>query len=180
MVQDKNRLFIMNSTVEENKLITNRVDAFDQIAMANQDRLAYDEMGRSTTYGELKAAADSLAAWLDQQSLPDHSPILVFGDHQYEMLASFWAALKTGHSYIPVAADSALPRLQSILATGKTRLVLAIEEFPSKQIVVNDPVIDREASTPDIHPTVQVDDPTSHPGAAPAYIHFTQDPHGTH
>ena len=49
MVQDKNRLFIMNSNVEENKLITNLVDAFDQIAMANQDRLAYDEMGRSTT-----------------------------------------------------------------------------------------------------------------------------------
>ena len=142
MVQDKNRLFIMNSNVEENKLITNLVNAFDQIAMANQDRLAYDEMGRSTTYGELKAAADGLAAWLDQQSLPDHSPILVFGDHQYEMLASFWAALKTGHSYIPVAADSALPRIQSILDTGKPSLVLAIDAFPGDQLVVSAPVIE--------------------------------------
>ena len=173
MVQDKNRLFIMNSNVEENKLITNLVDAFDQIAMANQDRLAYDEMGRSTTYGELKAAADSLAAWLDQQSLPDHSPILVFGDHQYEMLASFWAALKTGHSYIPVAADSALPRIQSILDTGKPSLVLAIDEFPSKQLVVNAPVIDRDAINQAINAHEAFDDPNSVTGDDLAYILFT-------
>lgn len=123
-------------------MITNIVSAFDQLATDNANRLAYDEMGKQTTYGELKATADSLANWLDQQSLPDHSPILVFGDHQVEMIASFMAALKTGHAYIPVASDSALPRIQSILDTGKPSLIIAIDSFPSAQLTVNAPMID--------------------------------------
>ncbi|MGM9891530.1 D-alanine--poly(phosphoribitol) ligase subunit DltA [Limosilactobacillus sp.] len=125
-------------------MIKNIVTAFDQIATANADQVAYDEMGKHTTYGQLKTAADSLAAWLDQQSLPEHSPVLVFGDHQVEMIASFMAALKTGHSYIPVSSDSALPRIQSILDTGKPSLILAIDPFPSDQLTVTVPVIAKE------------------------------------
>ena len=144
MVQDKNRLFIMNSNVEERKLNTNIVTDFDHVATSSSQLVAYDEMGAVTTYGELKVASDSLANWLDQQSLPSHSPILVFGDHQVEMVAGFIAALKTGHAYIPVAADSALPRIQSILDTGKPSLILAIDDFPGDQLKVDAPIVTRD------------------------------------
>ena len=154
-------------------MIKNLVSAFDQVATANADRLAYDEMGKQTSYGQLKAAADSLAAWLDQQSLPDHSPVLVFGDHQVEMIASFLAALKTGHSYIPVAADSALPRIQSILDTGQPSLIIAIDDFPHDQLTVTAPVITKEQVTKVIaasHPLT-----SEHPvsGNDLAYVLFT-------
>ena len=124
-------------------MIKNLVSAFDHIATTNADQIAYDEMGKKTRYGELKAAADSLAAWLDQQTLADHSPIMVFGDHQVEMIASFMAALKTGHAYIPVSSGSALPRIQSILDTGKPSLILAIDDFPADQLTVAAPIIDK-------------------------------------
>ena len=134
----------MNSNVEERKLNTNIVTDFDHVATSSSQLVAYDEMGAVTTYGELKVASDSLANWLDQQSLPSHSPILAFGDHQVEMVAGFIAALKTGHAYIPVAADSALPRIQSILDTGKPSLILAIDDFPGDQLKVDAPIVTRD------------------------------------
>ena len=93
----------------------NIITVFEQIAKDNSTRIAYDEMGKTTTYADLSSAIDTLAAWLSTQSLPDRSPILVYGDHQVEMIISFLAALKAGHTYIPVSNDSAIPRMQSIL-----------------------------------------------------------------
>lgn len=104
-------------------------------------------MGKTTSFGELKTNADHLAAWLDQQALPDKSPILVFGDHQVEMLMCFMASLKTGHAYIPVSSDSALPRIQSILDTGKPSMVLAIDDFPAANLTLSAPVVDLDQLT---------------------------------
>ena len=172
-MQDKNRLFIMNSNVEERKLNTNIVTDFDQIATATPDQVAYDEMGKVTTYGELKAASDSLAEWLDQQGLAKHNPLLVFGDHQVEMVACFLAALKTGHAYIPVASDSALPRIQSILDTGQPSLVIGIEDFPADQLTVKVPVVDAQqvGDAINAHHPFTSKDPVQ--GDELAYILFT-------
>ena len=85
----------------------NIVTSFDECAQQNAARIAYDEMGTTTTYGELANSANTLAAWLAKQDLAKQTPILVFGDHQVEMIVSFLAALKTGHPYIPVSTDSA-------------------------------------------------------------------------
>ena len=60
----------------------NIITVFEQIAKDNSTRIAYDEMGKTTTYADLSSAVDTLAAWLSTQSLSDRSPILVYGDHQ--------------------------------------------------------------------------------------------------
>lgn len=122
----------------------NIVTSFDECARANASRVAYDEMGTTTTYGALQAATNTLAAWLAKQGLATQEPILVFGDHQVQMIESFLAALKTNHPYIPVATDSALPRLQSILDTAQPGMVIAVDDFPSDQVKVTAPVITRE------------------------------------
>ena len=144
MEQVKNRSFTMNSNVEEIELNTNIVTVFDQVAKDNSTRVAYDEMGKQTSYAELKANSDSLAAWLTKQDLTHQSPILVFGDHQVEMITSFLAALKAGHPYIPVSTDSAIPRIQSILDTAKPELIIAVDEFPSDDLNFDAQVVSNE------------------------------------
>ena len=120
----------------------NIITVFEQIAKDNSTRIAYDEMGKTTTYADLSSAIDTLAAWLSTQSLPDRSPILVYGDHQVEMIISFLAALKAGHTYIPVSNDSAIPRMQSILDTAKPAMIIAVNDFPSNDLQFDAPIVD--------------------------------------
>ncbi|MEY8442428.1 D-alanine--poly(phosphoribitol) ligase subunit DltA [Lactobacillaceae bacterium 24-114] len=123
---------------------TNIVTIFDQIAKDNSERIAYDVMGSQTSYQQLKTMTDTIAAWFNKQDLRRESPILVFGDHQVEMVATFLAALKTGHPYIPVSTDSALPRIQSILNTADPEMIVAIDEFPSDKLDFTAPVVTKE------------------------------------
>ncbi len=46
----------------------NIITVFEQIAKDNSTRIAYDEMGKTTTYADLSSAVDTLAAWLSTQS----------------------------------------------------------------------------------------------------------------
>lgn len=122
----------------------NIVTSFDECAQHNAARIAYDEMGTATTYGALSTNTNTLAAWLDEQGLAKQTPILVFGDHQVEMIVSFLAALKTGHPYIPVSADSAMPRIQSILDTAQPGMIIAVDDFPSDKVTTDATVVSRD------------------------------------
>ncbi|MBD5805598.1 D-alanine--poly(phosphoribitol) ligase subunit DltA [Limosilactobacillus walteri] len=122
----------------------NIITVFDQVAKDNSTRIAYDEMGKTTSYADLHSAVDTLAAWLNDQSLPDRSPILVYGDHQVEMIVSFLAALKSGHTYIPVSNDSAIPRMQSILDTAEPAMIIAVNDFPADELHFDAPIVDNQ------------------------------------
>lgn len=95
----------------------------------NSGHTAYDELGKQHTYQELEANVQSLAGFLEK-SQPDHRPILVFGDHQFEMIATFLGCAFAGHPYIPVDSSSSLPRIKSILATADPKTVILIDDFP--------------------------------------------------
>ncbi|MDF7637465.1 D-alanine--poly(phosphoribitol) ligase subunit DltA [Leuconostocaceae bacterium ESL0958] len=111
-------------------MIENIIDHIDQHAMQHPDRVAYDELGKTHTYGDLKAYSDSLAAFLDEQDLPEKAPIMVFGGHEFEMVAAFLAAVKSGHAYAPVDKDSAKDRVENILEIGQPAAVIALDELP--------------------------------------------------
>lgn len=111
-------------------MIENIYKQIDAYAVENPNQIAYDEMGVTHTYGELKAYSDSLAAYLDDQNLADKAPIMVFGGHQFEMVAAFLAAVKSGHAYAPVDKDSTNDRIENILEIGQPAAVIALDELP--------------------------------------------------
>ncbi|MBS9338575.1 D-alanine--poly(phosphoribitol) ligase subunit DltA [Fructobacillus sp. M2-14] len=111
-------------------MIENIYKHIDAFALENPDKIAYDEMGNTHTYGELKAYSDSLAAYLDEQNLAPKAPIMVFGGHQFEMVAAFLAAVKSGHAYAPVDKDSTNDRIENILEIGQPAAVIALDELP--------------------------------------------------
>ena len=49
----------------------NIISRIDRIATENPDRIAYDYVGRTNTYGELKEKSDALAAYLKASNLPE-------------------------------------------------------------------------------------------------------------
>lgn len=115
-------------------MVQNIIQEIDRIAQAQPDFPAFDELGTIHSYGDLYHYSNALAAWLDQQNLPANSPILIYGDHQFEMMASFIGCLKAGHAYIPVETESALPRVKSILTTAAPQMVLAVDDFPADEL----------------------------------------------
>lgn len=125
-------------------MVANIVKEIDRIAQEQPDTIVFDELGTTHTYGDLYRASNAFAAWLDQQAdLPAKSPLLFYGDHQFEMLAGFLGSVKAGHPYIPVETDSAAPRVKSILKTATPVLVVAIDDFPASEYGYSGPMLER-------------------------------------
>ena len=61
----------------------NIISRIDRIATENPDRIAYDYLGRTNTYGELKEKSDALAAYLKASNLPEKAPLIVFGGQDF-------------------------------------------------------------------------------------------------
>lgn len=126
-------------------MIDNLIREMDRVAIENADRVVFDEMGQTHTYHDLLVASNSFAAWLDREKIiAEHSPIMFYGDHQFEMLAGFVGGLKAGHAYIPVEVGSSIPRVKSILGTANPRLVVAIDDFPARELGYDGAIITRD------------------------------------
>ncbi len=84
-----------------------------------------DQGARVTlTYGELLTRAERLAAHLRRELPPDHSPLVVLGHKEPEMLVGFLGAVGSRHPYIPL--DDSLPaaRIEAVIASSGARLTL--------------------------------------------------------
>jgi len=123
-------------------IIKNVIETIDAIATNQGDHVAYDELGRTHTYADLKAASDRLAAHITNMGLTDKAPIMVYGGQQFEMVASFLGSVKSGHAYVPVDVNSADERLLDILTIGEPALVIAVDDLPIDVTTV--PVITRQ------------------------------------
>ena len=124
-------------------MVTNIVPELNESAKNHLTKVCFDEMGITHTYRDLVEGSDSFAHWLDNSSIPAGSPILFYGDHQFEMVAGFVGGLKSGHAYIPVETDSALPRIQSIINTAQPKLVVAVDDFPDDKLDYDGQVLNR-------------------------------------
>ncbi|PWG00744.1 D-alanine--poly(phosphoribitol) ligase subunit DltA [Levilactobacillus bambusae] len=113
-------------------MITNMITTIDDYGQSDPDRIAYNYLGQTHTYGELKCQSDALAAHLDQMKLPSGAPIIVFGGQTFEMIATFLGVVKSGHAYIPVDTHSAKDRVPIIAEVASPALVIAVEALPTE------------------------------------------------
>lgn len=111
-------------------MIRDMIETIDGFALKQPDFPVYDILGKTYSYAQLKSDSDSLASYIDSLALAAKSPILVFGGQEYEMLATFVGATKSGHAYIPVDQHSALDRVEAIVAIAQPSLVISVGDFP--------------------------------------------------
>ena len=104
---------------------------------ANIERWAREQPGRpahigvdaqgtraTLTYHDLLARAERLAVHLRAELPLDHSPLVVLGHKEPEMLVGFLGAVGSGHPYIPL--DDSLPaaRIEAVVASAGATLTL--------------------------------------------------------
>lgn len=126
-----------------NSVINDMIETIERFAQSQPDFPVYNVLGEVHTYHDLKVDSDSLAAKIDSLALPEKSPVVVFGGQEYDMLATFVALTKSGHAYIPIDSHSALERVTAIVEVAQPSLIIAINEFPLKD--VNIPIFDLAA-----------------------------------
>lgn len=105
----------------------NLIERIDDCARRAPARLAHVSSGSQVTYAELATGSDSVAAFILDRLGDDRSPVVVVGHKEPEMLLGFLGSVKAGHAYVPL--DRALPsqRIERVVSTCGTRLVLTPE-----------------------------------------------------
>ncbi|GAA2863207.1 D-alanine--poly(phosphoribitol) ligase subunit DltA [Lactobacillus intestinalis] len=111
-------------------MIKDVIKKIDEISTSDPDRIAYDYLGQTNTYGDLKKRSDAWAHKIASLDIPDKAPIMIWGGQNFEMVASFLGCVKSGHAYIPIASYSNAERLTMIQEVSKSEVVLAIDELP--------------------------------------------------
>jgi D-alanine--poly(phosphoribitol) ligase subunit 1 len=118
------------------KPINNIIETIDAWGIHEPQRPAYIDDKQTFTYGELKQRADNLAAYL-AENLQEKTPIVVFGELEFDMLVCFLAAAKSGHSYIPIDAHTPKERVEMILAVAQPETILSVGAWPSIETNIN-------------------------------------------
>lgn len=111
-------------------MIKDVIKTIDRIAIEDPDRIAYDYLGETNTYGDLKMRSDAYAAKLKKLDIPKKAPVMIWGGQTFEMVASFLGAVKAGHAYIPIASYSNSERLTMIQEVSQAPLVIAVDDLP--------------------------------------------------
>ncbi len=106
------------------------IKAIDAIATKTPNAVAYNYLGQTNTYAELKQASDAVANYIDGLNLAAGSPIMVYGDQTFAMIAVFLGSVKSGHAYIPVDQHSPNDRLTMIQKIAQPQLVIAVKPLP--------------------------------------------------
>lgn len=110
-------------------------EIIDQWAVECPERIAHQYREQALTYAQLKKYSDTLAVWILtnlEQEREAHSPIVVYGHKESEMLISFIACIKAGHPYVPVDTSMPLERVRQIIAASGTKLILAVQDVPEE------------------------------------------------
>lgn len=110
-------------------------EIIDQWAVECPERIAHQYREQALTYAELKLFSDALAIGIhENENLGDeqeaHSPIVVYGHKENEMLVAFLACIKSGHPYVPVDTSVPLERVRQIIEASGAKLLLSPQVVP--------------------------------------------------
>ena len=111
-------------------MIENVIKKIDEVAQKEPERIAYDYLGQTNTYGDLKKRSDEWAHKITGLGLSAQSPVMIWGGQDFEMVASFLGCVKSGHAYIPIASYSNAERIVMIQEVSQSEAILAIDELP--------------------------------------------------
>lgn len=120
--------------------IISRVRHWSSIA---PDHPAHVSDGRILSYRDLDLYSDTLAAHLSTLLPDNHTPVVVVGHKEPEMLVAFLAAVKSGHPYIPIDISTPQPRIEKIIESSQAAVCLTASKVKELLAVINGPVLPR-------------------------------------
>jgi D-alanine--poly(phosphoribitol) ligase subunit 1 len=121
--------------------VVNIVQAIEEWAQREPERIVYQAEGQTYTYGQLVARANQLAAYLEE-TLKSHGPIMVYGELEFDMLVAFFAASKTGRAYIPIEYTTPKERIELILAVATPDLIIGVVDWQGPDTMI--PIVEQQ------------------------------------
>ncbi len=112
------------------------VTQIDEIGISHPAAICFDDGEELYTYGKLKTDSDALASHLLQHPLKK-GPVMVIGEFQKEMLATFLGLVKAGLSYIPVETQTPKKRIEMIYETAQPIFVIAMGEISDLSFAID-------------------------------------------
>ncbi|MBO0451010.1 D-alanine--poly(phosphoribitol) ligase subunit DltA [Candidatus Enterococcus murrayae] len=109
----------------------NIIEAIDKLASEKPEAVAYQSETETFSYQILRQWSNSLAYFLNQHVAAE-KPIVVFGELEFEMIASFLGSVKSGHAYIPIESNTPLDRIQLILEVAQPAMILSVLPWPAE------------------------------------------------
>jgi len=117
------------------------------------EQAAHNSNGQILSYRDLEQKSNTLAVYLTGLQPDDHSPVVVIGHKEPEMLVAFLAAVKSGHPYIPIDISTPKRRIDKIIEGSQTAVCLtaikvkellaaltgSISQLPPRRIAPEDP-----------------------------------------
>ncbi len=100
------------------------LERIDGWAAATPDRIAHVSGDQTLTYGKLRLGTDRVAAQLGRLLPADHSPIVVLGHKEPEILIAFLGAIKAGHPYVPLDSSTPDYRVERIANIAGASMIL--------------------------------------------------------
>jgi D-alanine--poly(phosphoribitol) ligase subunit 1 len=100
------------------------INTIKEFAQSQPKAKAYISPDNEITYNELWEQSERMAAFLLNQNLTKHSPILVYGHMEPAMITSFLGSVKAGHPYIPVDISIPIERIVKIINSAQSELVI--------------------------------------------------------
>lgn len=111
----------------------------DLVAAMAPDSIALSSpvTGRSMTYGELNAGADTLARHLVSLGVGPESVVAICVERSFEYVIAALAAWKAGAAYLPIDAAWPTARREAILADSGAQVLIAraIAETQARQLI---------------------------------------------
>lgn len=113
-----------------NKKITNIISVFKEQVKTQPDNIILIDKTLKLTYKEVDIMSDNLATEILRLTRDNKARILLNLNHNYKIIVSIIAILKTGNSYIPTANDISGDRLEYIKKSTGSDLIIS-EKYKS-------------------------------------------------
>jgi len=102
---------------------------FEQSVAAYRDRVAYINMGRSITYGELDVQSRHFAAWLQSLGLPKGARIALMMPNLLQYPICMFGALRAGYTVVNCNPLYTPPELEHQLTDAGADVIVVVENF---------------------------------------------------
>lgn len=101
---------------------------FEEQVELNPNNIALTFENKEMTYKELNEKANSLAYVLRENGVKNNSIVGILEDRSFEVIIAMLAVLKSGGSYIPIATDYPVERIEYMLEDSNAEILLTEKE----------------------------------------------------
>lgn len=149
------------------------IDLFQQQVQEGEHNPALRYRNAEWSYQQLNQKANQLARYLSRQGITSGTRVGIYMTRCPELLTAILAVLKTGASYIPIAADYPAKRIEYMLQDGQVAMLLTRRSFANQLKEVGVPALYLDQEWPQIGQEQDGDLNLPVDPSGPAYIMYT-------